>query len=224
MQSLTLPLLAAAALLAGCANAPKFDDKTIGATTGAVIGCVGGAVLAHVTGHNAAAGCVAGGAVGGLIGFERARQQEIAAATQAQQQAIAALQQLPAGKGAQAGEVKTVEVTATDKTTKQARKYQAFDSVSVDIPLSTKGTPEYEQAIGKLKTLAEQVADERGSATIEVALAPTDARARKVALETATAHTAKGSPVTVRKTADGTVPKGVERFTVRAGAIKQTEV
>lgn len=226
MKPLKFSLLAlATTLAAGCATAPSgLDDKTVGAATGAVVGCVGGAVLARITGQNVAAGCVAGGAVGGLIGFERARQQEIAAATQAQQQAVAALQQSPAGRSVRAGEVKTVEVTATDKTTKQASKYQAFDSVSVEIPLSAKGTPEYDQAIGKLKALAEKVADERGSSTIEIAMKPADMRARKVVQETATVNTAQGHPITVSKTADSSLPKGVERFTVRAGALKQTEV
>jgi hypothetical protein len=226
MKSLKLTLLAAALALSGCAttSGPAADGKTVGAVTGALIGCVGGAVLAKVTGANPAAGCLAGGAVGGFVGFEKARQQEIADAEQAQQQAIAAVAAMPGGQSAKAGDVKTVEVTATDKTSGQTRKYQAFESVSVDLPLSAKGTPEYDEAVGKLKTLAQRVADERGSARIEVALTRADARAHKVALETATVNTAKGNPITVSKAADSTVPKGMERFTVRAGALRSTEV
>ena len=168
--------------------------------------------------------CVVGAAVGGLIGFERARQEEMAAAEQARTEAMQAMAALPPGKRATAGEVKTVDVTATDKKTKETRKYKAFESVSVDLPLSTKGSPEYDAAMGKLKTLAERVADERGSSEIQVAMTPADVKARKVALTGGTVNTAKGNPITVSKVSDAGVPAGVERITVKAGRIRQTEV
>lgn len=226
MKSIKLSLLAAAMVISGCASTPggTFDSKTVSTATGAVIGCVTGGILAKITGNNAAAGCIGGGLVGGLIGFEKARQEEIAAAAEAQQQAVAALARRPDGAAAKVGEVKTVEVTATDKRTRETRKYQAFESATVELPLSAKGTPEYDAAIDKLKTLAERVADERGSARIEVAMSPNDARARKVALESVTVKSAKGHPITVAKTADNAVLKGIERITVRAGALQHTEV
>ena len=58
---------------------------------------------------------------------------------------------------------------------------------------------------------------------IIVALAPTDARARKMASSSGSAQTDKGNTITVIKTSDASVPKGVERITVRAGRL-QTEV
>ena len=227
MKLFTLSTLALAVTLTGCANvqqATGLDTKTVGAAGGAAIGCVGGALLARVIGQNAAAGCVAGAVAGGLIGFEKARQDEISAATRAQQEAIAALAPLSASGQVRAGAVRTVEVSATDKTKNETKKYQAFDSVSLDIPIAQKGTPEYDAAIGKLKTLAERVADERGSSKIDIAMTAADARANKLTIETASAKTAKGNTVTVSKAADNTVQKGFERITVRAGKLEQTVV
>ena len=227
MKLLTLSAVTLAITLSGCADMQKqtgMDGKAAGAVGGAAIGCIGGALLAKITGQNAAGGCVAGAVAGGLIGFEKARQEEISAASKAQQEAIAALAPLAVGNQVKAGEVKTVEVTATDKTKNETKKYQAFDSVSVDIPISAKGTPEYDLAIGKLKTLAEKVADERGSSKIDIAMTAADARANKVTLETASAKTAKGNTVTVSKAADNKIQKGIERITVRAGKLEQTVV
>ena len=78
--------------------------------------------------------------------------------------------------------------------------------------------------MGKLKTLAERVADERGSAEIRVAVTPADARASKVNMAGGQVQTAKGNPITVSKVSDAGVPAGVERITVKAGRIRQTEV
>jgi len=227
MKLLTLSVATLAITLTGCADIQKqtgVDGKSAAAAGGAAIGCIGGALLAKISGQNAAGACIAGAVVGGLIGFEKARQDEITAASKAQQDAIAALAPLSVGRQVKAGEIKTVEVTATDKTKNETKKYQAFDSVSVDIPISAKGTPEYDAAISKLKTLAEKVADERGSSKIDIAMTAADAKANKVTLETASAKTAKGNTVTVSKVADNTVQKGIERVTVRAGKLEQTVV
>ena len=227
MKLVTVSVVTLAITLAGCADLQKqtgMDGKTAGAAGGAAIGCIGGALLAKISGQNAAGGCMVGAVAGGLIGFAKARQDEISAASKAQQEAIAALASLPAASQVKAGEVKTVEVTATDKTKNETKKYQAFDSVSVDIPISAKGTPEYDAAIGKLKTLAEKVADERGSSKIDIAMTAADARANKVTLETASVKTAKGNTITVAKAADNTLQKGMERVTVRAGKLEQTVV
>ena len=227
MKLLTVSAVTLAIALSGCADMQKqtgMDGKAVGAMGGAAIGCVGGALLARISGQNAAGGCIAGAVVGGLVGFEKARQDEISAATKAQQEAIAALAPLSVGRQVKAGEIKTVEVIATDKTKNETKKYQAFDSVSIDIPISAKGTPEYDAAIGKLKTLAEKVADERGSSKIDIAMTAADARANKVTLETASVKTAKGNTITVAKAADNTVQKGIERVTVRAGKLEQTVV
>ena len=227
MKLLALSAVTLAVALSGCADIQKqtgMDGKTAVAAGGAAIGCIGGALLAKISGQNAAGACVAGAVIGGLIGFEKARQDEISAASKAQQEAIAVLAPLSVSSQVKAGEVKTVEVTATDKAKNETKRYQAFDSVSVDIPITAKGTPEYDAAIGKLKTLAEKIADERGSSKIEIVMTAADARANKVLLETASAKTAKGNTVIVSKSTDNTVQKGIERVTVRAGKLEQTVV
>lgn len=229
MNKIAWTAVALAIGLAGCANTNtntpgSMDNKTSGAVMGGALGCAGGALLAKLAGGNMAAGCAVGAVVGGLVGFERARQEEIADAERARQDAIAATASLPPQQRARGGVVKTVEVVAKDKANGSTQKVKTFDSVSVDIPISTKGTPEYTAAMGKLKTLAERVADERGSAEIVVAVTPADARANKVNMSGGKVTTAKGNPITVTKMTDTSVPKGMERITVKAGRLKTTEV
>ena len=227
MKLHTISVIAIAISISGCADMQQrtgIDGKALGAAGGAAIGCMGGVLLAKISGQNATGGCVAGAVAGGLIGFAQARQEEISAAQKAQQEAIAALAPLGNSNQVRGGQVKTVEVTATDKSKNESKKYQAFDSVSVDIPLSAKGTPEYDTALSKLKTLAEKVADERGSSKIDIAMTSADAKANKVTLETATAQTKKGNLIVVSKVADNSIQKGIERVTVRAGKLQQTDV
>ncbi len=225
MKAVILAVAALAAALSGCANLEQgtgMDAKTAGAVGGGAIGCVGGAVLARVLGGNAAAGCVAGAVAGGLVGFERARQEEIAAAEQARHDVASAFAARP-GQNVQVGPVRTVEVTAVQKDTQEVKKTRAFESVTVDLPLSSKGTPEHDAAMDKLKALARRVADERGAAEIVVALAPEDARARRVSAGSDSVRTDKGGTITVTKLGDAGVPRGMERITVKAGRL-QTQV
>lgn len=209
--------------LSGCADMQQksgMDQKTASTAGGAAIGCLGGALLARLSGGNAAQGCAAGAVIGGLVGFQKARQEEIATAETARQDALAALSTLPKGQMAKAGEVKTVEVSATDKTTRETKKYQAFDSVNIDIPLTAKGTPEHDAAMDKLKKLATRVAYERGSSEIIVAMTPSDAKAHKVQFLTSVVKTEKGNDISVSKVSDVAVPKGIERITVKAGKLR----
>jgi hypothetical protein len=221
---IVLPLVSVAVLMAGCAQMQEktgADDKTAGAVGGAAIGCAAGALLAHLTGQSATGGCAAGAVVGGLIGFEKARQAELATAQQARKETVAALSTLPPAqaKAVKVGDVKTVEVTATEKATKQTKKYAAFDSVSVDMPTSAKGTPEYDAAMGKLKTLAERVADDRGSAEIIVGVNGGDAKVQKIALESNSVKTKAGNQITVTKRIDPSLAAGMQRITVKAGTL-----
>lgn len=226
---ISVTALAAVVLLAGCAQIQQktgMDDKTASTVGGAAIGCVGGALLAKLSGRNAAGGCLAGTLIGGLIGFEKARRAEIDTAEQTRREAAAALATLPPdqAQNVNVGEVKTVEVTATDKATRQVKKYAAFDSVTVDMPLSAKGTPEYDAALGKLKTLAERVADERGSSEIIISTNASDAKLHKVALESNAVKSTSGKgTITVSKRIDPTLPAGMQRMTVKAGSLN-TEV
>ena len=230
MTKLSKIFLLTATLLTGCATTSpngSMDNKTVSTATGAALGCLGGAVLAKITSQNATSGCAVGAVAGGFIGFEKARREEIAAAAQARQEVVALITTLPSGQSGmqvRAGEVKTIEVTATDKSKSESHKYQAFDSVSVDIPASSRGTVQYNKAIGKLQTLAERIADNRGSSRIEISMTSADARASKVNLETTTARTSNGNPVIMSIATDNSIPRGVERFTVRAGSLKSLSV
>ena len=227
MHKIGLTAIALTLGLSGCANTAgpgATDNKTTGAVVGGALGCAGGALLAKLAGGDMAAGCAMGAVVGGLVGFERARQQEIAEAERIRQEAIQATASLPPQQRACGGEVKTVEVVAKDKATGNTQKIKTFDSVSLDLPISAKGTPEYTAAMGKLKTLAERVADERGSAEIVVAVTPADAKANKVNMAGGKVASPKGNPITVIKVTDASVTKGMERITVKAGRLKTTEV
>ena len=217
--------MSAALLLSACGSIQEktgLDNSTIQAGAGAAIGCAGGAFLARATGNNMAAGCALGAVAGGVIGFEKARREELAAAQQAQEEASQALATLPKAQASKVrvGPVVTEQVTFVDKRTKETKKYDAFKQVSLDLTVSTKGTPEYDAAMGKLKTLATRVADERGSAVIEIASAPSDAAAQKVKNESGSVKTEKGATVTVNKIVSAGVPAGMQRLTVRAGSLK----
>ncbi|MCQ8897532.1 hypothetical protein NQT62_13910 [Limnobacter humi] len=203
----------------GSTTATAPASKTEAAAAGATLGCLGGAILAELMGKDAKVGCAAGALLGGLAGYEKARQAEIDAAEAAQREAVQAYAALPANQQPKMSAVKTVDVVAEDPKTKEKKSVKAFDSVSLDLPISTKELPEYDQAIGKLKALAEKVADERGSADISIGMTATDAKARKVKLETATVHTKKGNPITVGRYVSEQIPKGTERFTVKAGKL-----
>lgn len=225
----SISVLITSTLLTGClANLPKeMDSKTAGTALGATVGCVGGAVLAKLQGGNAAAGCVIGSVAGGLIGFQKARQEEIAEATRTRDEAQALLAKLPPNTGGakpQVSEVKTVDVAVTEKGKTESSNYKAFDSVTLDIPTASRGTPEREEVMAKLRKLAEKVADERHSARIEVTMTAADAKALKVDLTSTTVQSPKGNPIVFSRAADSTVPRGIERITVRAGAIKNLEV
>lgn len=220
MRKVSLSVLAAALVASGCAQMQQagFDAKSASAIVGAGIGCVVGAIGAKVTGGNAAVGCVGGAVVGGFAGFEKARREELAAAEQTRTEAVTALAQLPDARKA-GSSLNTVPVEVTDKVTHEKKIVQSFDSVTLDIPLSTKGTPQHEAAMAKLRALAERVADERGSCDITIAMTPTDAKARHVALTSAQTQSKNGKPITVTNAADPSLPTGVERVTVKAGKL-----
>lgn len=217
--------IGAVLLLSACGSIQEktgLDNSTIQAGAGAAIGCAGGAFLARATGQNMAAGCALGAVAGGVIGFEKARSEEMAAAQQAQLEASQALATLPKAQASKVrvGPVVTEKVTFVDKKTKETKKYDAFKQVSVDLPISAKGTPEYDAAMGKLKTLAQRVADERGSAVIEVVSSPSDAAVQKVKKESDSIKTQKGATITVNKFTTAGIPAGMQRITVRAGELK----
>ena len=196
-----------------------IDDKSKSAAIGAAIGCAAGAILAKAMGKDAGGGCAAGALVGGIAGYEKGRRDELAAAKLAQQDAVSSIQ------GAKAGEVVTDNISVKEKATGQVKQVQAFREANIDLPLSKKGTPEFNTAMDKLKAFAEKVADERGKSEIIVSLAPKDANTQKVKADTVEFKTASGKgTVLFSRAVDDNVKTGVERVTVRAINTDQVEI
>ncbi|MCL2523348.1 MAG: hypothetical protein FWF20_08230 [Betaproteobacteria bacterium] len=144
---------------------------------------------------------------------------EIQQARAAQEQAVSAMQGLPSGQRAVAGNVRLADVEISDGQSEQKRKMQALESVSVTLPLAAKSRPEYTRAMEALKNLANELADSRGSSSIVVDQAEADVRARRVNTATGTTQTASGKPVAVRKNVDRTLAAGSERYTIQPGPI-----
>ena len=142
-------------------------------------------------------------------------------ARQAQAQAVHAMRQLPPALRAVAGAVQIQPVHIEDSQQPgNSHTVNALDSVSIDLPLAAKGRREYTQAMDVLKALANTLADNRGAATISVQQAAADVQARRVNTATGTTQSPQGNPVSVHKQTSTTLPAGVERYTIRAGAIR----
>lgn len=219
--------LTLACLTTGCAqfkDMTGMDDKTASTVGGALAGCVGGAAGAQALGNgkNALLGCGVGAVIGGWIGYEKARQEEIAAAEQMQREARESLSRLPPARGGSAhvGEVKTIDVSARDKNTHEVRRYKAFDSVTIDLPLAAKGTPEYDGTVEKIKRLAEKVADERGTSAIIIGMNAADAKQQSATLGTDSVKSKSGPGVIyVTKRIERGLANGVQRMTIHAGKL-----
>ncbi|MPN52005.1 hypothetical protein SDC9_199657 [bioreactor metagenome] len=72
-----------------------------------------------------------------------------------------------------------------------------------------------------VKALATRIADNRGGATILVEQASADVRGRKVNTSEGESRTKEGNPLTVQKAVSTEVPRGVERYTIKAGELKK---
>lgn len=197
------------ALASGCATQGGMDNKQSQAAAGAGIGCVAGALLAKAIGGNASAGCMAGGLAGALIGYEQARKQELAAAQSFQNDVVSTI------PGSTASQVKTETVIAKEKDTGQEKKVSAYKSASVEIPLSMRGTPEFNDVMKKVKNRAETLANDRGEARVIVAMSPSDMRAQRVSASNEVLANSSGTgTVHFERIADSSIKKGVERITI----------
>lgn len=201
-------------VLSGCATPGQpgsTENKAANIGGGAVIGCLGGALVAHLAGGKAAKGCAIGAAIGGMTGYAKARQEEIDAAKNVQAETLAAV------PGAKAEPVVTESVEVKDKSSGETKTIQAVKEVTIDMPLSQKGTPQFNSAMDKIKALAERYADERQSADLTVAMNQKEARQRKVSSMTTALKTTSGKgTINFARTIDSAVPAGFERITVRA--------
>lgn len=203
--------LAALALLAGCAT-PSPDGA----------GCYPGSSSAAC--GNAAPPAPAAVAVPQqqerFVRLQAALDAETQAAREAQASAVAATQKLPVAMRLRAGEVSQTAVTITDGQSGQQAQVRALDAVEVWVPLAGKNRKEYKAALDQLKALGHSMANNRGSATIVVEQSAKDVKARRSNTATGVTQTAEGKPVKLEKTVSDTLQPGLERYVVRAGAIR----
>lgn len=146
--------------------------------------------------------------------------QEIQMARSIQDDVIASMQHLPIQLRSVPGPVLLQDTPITDSNTRQTRNLRTLDSVTVQMPLAAKGRPEYTQSMNTLKSLANHLADNRGSASIVVHQAASDIQARRVNTATGVSKSTQGSSVRVEKVVDPKLSSGMETYTIKAGAIR----
>ena len=215
MKIAKLTLIACAAtILSGCATLEEASTS---------LSCM----LSRVTsaadpscGSSAPATTMSGGHSERFSRLQAALNQETQQAQSIQAQAVQAMQSLPIKQRAVAGPVLTQPVSIADAQSGQTLQVRAFSSVSVEMPLAAKGRKEYTRAMDLLKELANELADNRGAASIVVDQADADVKAGRVNTATGTTQSKGGKPVSVIKRIDAGVPSGVERYTIEAGAIR----
>lgn len=155
-----------------------------------------------------------------LTPFEKERIAEINLAEQTRSDFVGAFHDSKAAAQIESSPVLLSEITHTDKQNGQTRQLPVFDSLTFTLPLALKKNPDYSQAIAKIKALAEKLADERGSAEIQFFLLPADAKANKIKFESDSAKSSNGNPITVTKSPDKTIGKGMQRLTVKAAPLQ----
>ncbi|GAB2485449.1 hypothetical protein GCM10027082_40560 [Comamonas humi] len=143
---------------------------------------------------------------------------EIDAADGVRQRAVEAMAELPAKQRINKSETRT-RMQQFESASGQVQSVKVLDAVAIDLPLAAKARDEHKNAMVAIKDIATLLADERGSATIQVMVSPTDLRAKRVNLKAGTADTEAGHPVEVKKAADKAVPAGIERFIIQGAAL-----
>lgn len=216
MRTLKLTLIACAAVLAtGCATLEEASSSL-----SCMLSRVTNSADPHCTAPGNATTISTGAQADRFTSLQAALDQETEQARTVQDQAVAAMQKLPASQRAVAGPVRVRNIDITDQQSGTARKMVSFDSISVDMPLAAKGRPEYTRAMSALKNLANDLADNRGASSILVEQSNADINANRVNTATGTSQTRQGKPVSVQKKSNPSLPAGVERYTIQAGEIR----
>jgi len=143
---------------------------------------------------------------------------QVDAADGLRQRAVDAMAGLPAKQRIAQSETRT-RVQEFTAASGQKQSVKVLDAVAIDLPLAPRARSEHQQAMVAIKDIATLLADARGSASIQVTVSPADLRARRVNLKSGTADTEAGHPVEVRKSADKSVPAGIERFVIQGAAL-----
>lgn len=151
---------------------------------------------------------------------QKAFDEEINQARQAQQKAVASSASLPAKQQASAGEVTTLNVAITDSKTQEKRMVRTLDTVAVNLPLAGKGKRAHVATFDAILDFANTVADNRGTASVIVYQNPADVKAGRANPTGTVLKSPSGKPVSVRKEADSSIPVGMERYVVKAGEVR----
>lgn len=154
-----------------------------------------------------------------LDDFAAARASELASARQALDDIVQATSKLAPARQVRPRGVTTVPFEVTDAHTGQSRTVDCFESLTVDLPLELRGTPEHDAAMVGVKKLAEQLASSRGGARIVRGFALADVQHEKIVLDSAVAKASGGQDIVVRKQSDAEVLRGFERISVHGNAL-----
>lgn len=200
MKYFKLSALVAAAAIAGCA-APGPEQKQQAATP---VDCS----------VSQQPGCRPAAPVNPFEAFSTKMGAEIDAAEGMRQRAVNAMAGLPPKQRINKSETRT-KMQEFEAPSGEVQSVKVLDAVAIDLPLAPKSRDEHKEAMVAIKDIATLLADESGSATINVTVSPTDLRAKRVNLKSGTADTEAGHPVAVKKAADKSVPVGIERFVIQ---------
>jgi len=135
--------------------------------------------------------------------------------------AVDAGNSLPKAQRPRNSSVLTTTVPVTDSLTPRVADMKMLDAVIIEMPTAGKKKRGYTNAMNAVKALATRVADNRGGATILVEQSSADVRGRKVNTSEGESLTKDGNALTVRKEVSSEVPKGIERYTIKAGDLKK---
>lgn len=144
---------------------------------------------------------------------------EVADAENSLSNAVSATKGLPKSQRARNTSVQTTTVAVTDSQSARVEDITALDTASIELPIAGKKKAAYTNAMNAVKSLATRIADSRGGATIVVEQNPVDVRARRVNAAEGETQTKEGNTVTVEKLADKQIPRGIERYTIKAGEL-----
>lgn len=157
-----------------------------------------------------------------ILAFEQLRKDEIALAEQTRTGFASSFESPKDAALVKAEPLQFIELNMTAKKPPESKTVQVFDSLSISMPIALKKRPEYDQAMAKVKALAEKLADQRGGAEIQFFLLPADAKANKIKFDSGMAKSPQGNPITVSKSADKSLSKGIQRIVIMAKPIQNT--
>ncbi len=206
------------AVLAGCGTVPSSANKDCADATDPA--CLKAQTAAQrATELEAAKAQTEADSIGRFRALQQQLNDEVRDAENSILGAVNATNGLPKAQRARNTSVQTTTVAVTDSQTPRVEDVTALDTVSIELPIAGKKKAAYTNAMNAVKSLATRIADSRGGATIVVEQNPVDVRARRVNAAEGETQTKEGNTVTVQKLADKQIPRGIERYTIKAGEL-----